>query len=178
MRLTRFALPRGRPEAPSAWDPSAGGVRAGRSVVRLFGGVAPAFAALASHPRLAATKVGLASSTRQQHYADAVLRHMRLDPNDPGSTLGARVHFREIYPIHNKKAHFDKLRAASGLPFSSMLFFDDCNWSDNCGEVMRQCPGVVGLATPDGLSEERFAAGLKAFARAHKLRQARAERAA
>jgi len=178
VRLTRFAFHRGRPEAPSAWDPSAGGVRAGRSVVRLFSGVAPAFAALASHPRLAATKVGLASSTRQPHYADAVLRHMRLDPNDPGSTLGARVHFREIYPIHNKKAHFDKLRAASGLPFSSMLFFDDCNWSDNCGEVMRQCPGVVGLATPDGLSEERFAAGLKAFARAHKLRQARAERAA
>ena len=53
-----------------------------------------------------------------------------------------------------------------------------CNWSDNCGEVMRQCPGVVGLATPDGLTEERFAAGLKAYARAHRLRAARAERAA
>ena len=171
-------------------------MRAGRSVVRLFDGVPSAFAALATHPRLAATRVGLASSTRQPHYADAVLRHMRLDPADAASTLGSRVAFREIYPsacptrarpardihaaaaVHNKKAHFDKLRAKSGVSFDGMLFFDDCNWSDNCGEVMRQCPGVVGLATPDGLIAERFAAGLKAYARAHKLRQSRAERAA
>lgn len=163
--------------APSEWDAKAGGVRAGRSVVKLFSGVAPAFAALAAHPRLAATRVGLASSTRQPHYSDAVLRLMRLDHDDPASVLGSRVAFREIYPISNKKAHFDKLKAASGLQWADMLFFDDCIWSDNCGEVMRQCPGVVGLATPDGLTEERFAAGLKAYARAARLRRDRAARA-
>jgi hypothetical protein len=52
-----------------------------------------------------------------------------------------------------------------------------CIWSDNCGEVMRQCPGVVGLATPDGLTEERFSAGLRAYARADRLRRDRASRA-
>ncbi len=51
-----------------------------------------------------------------------------------------------------------------------------CNWSDNCGEVARQCPGVVGMAVPDGLTEAKWRAGLKAFARAAKLRAARAAR--
>ena len=41
---------------------------------------------------------------------------------------------------------------------------------------MRQCPGVTGLAVPDGLTEERWRAGLKAYARAAKLRAARAAR--
>ena len=129
------------PEAPSAWDPAAGGVRAGRAVVRLFEGVAPAFAALAAHPRLARTRVGLASSTGQPHYADAVLRHMRLDPNDGASTLGGRVQFREIYPIHNKAAHFGKLKAASGVAFAGMLFFDECAPRPARATLRRGCCG-------------------------------------
>jgi hypothetical protein len=175
LALTHVHLSPRSGESPSGWDAQAGGVRAGRQVVRLFSGVAPAFAALAT-PRFAATRVGLASSTAQPHHAAACLTHMRLDAADPASTLGARVSFREIYPIHNKAAHFGKLRAASGVPFEGMLFFDDCIWSDNVGEVMRQCPGVVGLAVPDGLTAERWEAGLKAYARAAKLRAARAAR--
>ena len=104
---------------------------------------------------------------------------MRLDPSDPSSIMGARCEgpLRQIYPIHNKKAHFDKLRAVSNVPFEQMLFFDDCNWSDNCGEVARQCPGVVGCATPDGLTAAKWEAGLAAFARAARLRRSRAARA-
>ena len=74
--------------------------------------------------------------------------------------------FAELYPIPNKRAHFVKLAAASGVPFHEMLFFDDCTWSDNCGEVARACPGVVGMATPDGLTQQKWEAGLRAFAQA------------
>jgi hypothetical protein len=148
--------------APSEWDAAKGGVRAGRNVVRLFGGVAPAFAALASHPRLAATRVGLASSTRQPQFADAVLRLMRLDHADAASALGTRVAFREIFPVHNKKAHFDKLKAASGVAFDKMralpqrartfsparadqacasaVFFDECV---RCAALIRASPAAL-----------------------------------
>lgn len=153
------------PEPPNGWDAQSGGVRAGRSVVRLFPGVAHAFAQLAT-PRFANTRVALASSTSKPSYAAAVLAAMRLVPDEPASTMDSRIAFREIYPIEHKGAHFRRLHAASGVPYASMLFFDDCTWSDNCGEVAQACPGVVGCRTPDGLTVEKWEEGLQAFAAA------------
>jgi len=47
-----------------------------------------------------------------------------------------------------------------------MLFFDDCNWGDNCGDVERGCPGVVTCKTPSGMSVQNWNDGLAKFAKA------------
>ena len=131
-------------------------------VVRLFPGAIHAFTCLATDPKLRNTRVALASSTTRPSFADAVLAAYRLPD---GSVLASRVAVAEMYPIHHKKAHFSKIKEKTGISYSQMLFFDDCNWSDNCGEVMAACPGVVGLRTPDGLTVERWEAGLRLFAK-------------
>lgn len=46
-----------------------------------------------------------------------------------------------------------------------MLFFDDCTYGDNCGDVARACPGAVCVRTPNGLTTALFEAGLEAWAR-------------
>lgn len=155
--------------APSAWDAAAGGVRAGREVVRLFPGALHALAQLASEPRFAATRIALASSTSKPDYARAVLAAYQLS-DCRGGTFGERVSWAELYPISHKGAHFRNLQKASGIPFADMLFFDDCTWSDNCGEVSSSCPGVVGMATPDGMTVEAWEAGLSAFEAATRRR--------
>ena len=44
-------------------------------------------------------------------------------------------------PLSANKAatHFPILRRETGVRYSSMLFFDDCNWGDHCGAVSREC---------------------------------------
>lgn len=74
----------------------------------------------------------------------------------PGVTAGDVVTYREIYP-DNKGRHFKSLHKASGIPYEDMLFFDDCNWGDNCRDVEWACPGVVTTKTPDGLTPEKWA---------------------
>lgn len=66
------------------------------------------------------------------------------------------IKHREIYP-DNKAKHFKSLHEASGVAYGDMLFFDDCNWSDNCRDVEWACPGVVTVKTPDGLTPEKWA---------------------
>ena len=41
------------------------------------------------------------------------------------------------------KTHFPRLREATGVPYNEMLFFDDCNWGDHCGQVA-QADHLVG----------------------------------
>ena len=59
--------------------------------------------------------------------------------------------------------HFPLLRAATGLQYSDMLFFDDCNWADNCGMVETHCQGVVAVRTPHGLQKLQWLEGLKRY---------------
>mmetsp|Transcript_21084 Transcript_21084/g.21205 ORF Transcript_21084/g.21205 Transcript_21084/m.21205 type:complete len:243 (+) Transcript_21084:158-886(+) len=49
------------------------------------------------------------------------------------------------------KSHFPFLLEATKIPYSEMIFFDDCNWGDHCGNVEKACPGVVTQRTPRGL---------------------------
>ena len=73
-------------------------------------------------------------------------------------------------PLSPNKAatHFPRLKEATGVPYSSMLFFDDCNWGDHCGQVAAACReadgvGVVTYRTPSGLGVEEFRAGMQEF---------------
>jgi magnesium-dependent phosphatase 1 len=84
------------------------------------------------------------------------------DPNQIGRTP----------PLSADKAqsHFPRLQRATGVPYHHMLFFDDCTWSDNCGNVQQHCVDpVCGLApvcirTPDGLTEDKWFEGLSTYA--------------
>ena len=153
-------------EPPSAWCAEKGGVRAGRSVVRLFPGAQHALREIVSSSRFAETRIALASSTSEPGYARDTLSLLRLHPHDEDSVLAKHVAFAELYPIAVKTAHFSRLQKSSGIPYSEMLFFDDCNWSDNVGEVMAACPGVIGCRTPNGLTVELWEEGLRLFAEA------------
>ena len=66
------------------------------------------------------------------------------------------IKYREIYP-DNKGKHFKSLRKTSGIAYKDMLFFDDCNWGDNCRDVEWACPGVVTTKTPEGLTKANWA---------------------
>ena len=72
---------------------------------------------------------------------------------------------------NKSNTHFPRLREATGIAYSEMLFFDDCNWGDHCGQVAGRCKeedgrGVVTLRTPHGLGVAEFRQGLEAFAEA------------
>jgi magnesium-dependent phosphatase 1 len=79
-------------------------------------------------------------------------------------------------PLSPDKAatHFPRLRAATGVRFDRMLFFDDCNWRDHCGEVAERCTegdsglGPVIVRTPLGLQVQDFEKGLQLFAASRK----------
>lgn len=74
----------------------------------------------------------------------------------PGVKVDDVVSYREIYP-ENKSKHFKKLHKDSGVAYRDMLFFDDCNWGDNCRDVQWACPGVVAVKTPHGLRPQDWA---------------------
>jgi hypothetical protein len=84
------------------------------------------------------------------------------DPNQIGRTP----------PLSADKAqsHFPRLQRATAVPYHHMLFFDDCTWSDNCGNVEQHCVdpqcgmGPVCIRTPDGLTEDKWLEGLAAYA--------------
>jgi len=61
---------------------------------------------------------------------------------------------------------FVNSKKETGILFDEMLFYDDCNWGDNCLVVERGCPGVVTQKTPNGMTEKEFRLGLEKFAKA------------
>jgi len=75
-------------------------------------------------------------------------------------------------PLSANKAatHFPILRRETGVAYSRMLFFDDCNWGDHCGAVERGCVcedtglAPVVVRTPRGLREDDWARGLRLYA--------------
>ena len=68
-------------------------------------------------------------------------------------------------PLSSDKAatHFPILKKETGIDYSGMIFFDDCNWGDHCGNVARACPGVITQRTPRGLQLREFEAALDAY---------------
>lgn len=71
-------------------------------------------------------------------------------------------------PLSADKAatHLPLIRQATAIPYDEMLFFDDSEWSDHCGEVERRCQGVAVQRTPKGMQFDEFLMGLKRFAEA------------
>jgi len=76
----------------------------------------------------------------------------------------------------NKSAtHFPMLRELTRVRYDRMLFFDDCQWGDHCGQVERACKesqtgkGPVTVRTPYGLGVEEWEEGLEMYANSYRM---------
>jgi magnesium-dependent phosphatase 1 len=75
------------------------------------------------------------------------------------------IQIGRIAPLSSRKelTHFPILQEETGVEYSKMLFFDDCNWTDHVGNVSMICKGVVGIRTPNGLKHSEWQSGLQLF---------------
>lgn len=152
---------------PTVFDAARGGVRAGSDVVRLFPGALAVVRRIWADTdgRYAGCRVAVASSTTHPAYAHACLDALVVDA-DSGTTLGDVVGlYREIHPGSKGDLHIPSLSEQTSVPFSEMVFWDDCTYGDNCADVAGKCAGIVCVRTPRGLTEREFEQGLDAFAR-------------
>lgn len=152
--------------APTVYDAKAGGMRAGGDVVRLFPG-ALAVLRRVLHDRASIggpdLQVAVASSTTCPDWAQTCLENIVVD-EATGTTVAQLVSYRQIFPGNKGRTHVPNIAKESGVDFASMIFWDDCIYGDNCGDVARNCDGIVCVRTPSGMTEELFEHGLKAFA--------------
>ena len=158
------------------------GVMSGRHKISLHAG---SLVALQEHAagKFPGMKVALASSANTPFAEQIGRASLALLEVTPGTTVwdvlmrdwdGRDVNqIGRQPPLSPNKSttHFPRLREATGIAFSDMLFFDDCNWGDHVGQVTGRCKeddgrGVVGLRTPNGLGMAEFRKGLDAFAKA------------
>ena len=61
-----------------------------------------------------------------------------MDVLDAGHPAGATGHVQigRSPPLSsNKTTHFGRIKEGTGVPYTGMLFFDDCSWGDNCADM-------------------------------------------
>jgi len=150
---------------PTEFDAVRGGVCAGRDTVKLFSGAQAILRLILEDQRFASTKVAVASSTTEPAFANRCLDVLPADMSGLREERVADViDYRQVYPGRKGGQHFPALHKESGIPYDQMIFFDDCTYGDNCGDVARACSGVTCVRTPDGLTEALFQLGLEAWA--------------
>mmetsp|Transcript_19538 Transcript_19538/g.38001 ORF Transcript_19538/g.38001 Transcript_19538/m.38001 type:complete len:179 (+) Transcript_19538:121-657(+) len=148
--------------APSKWNPADNSVQAGRDKIKMFPGALAALRDVHNNPLFSHTKLAVASSTTEPEYARACMSMFEVSK---GVKMSEVVSYSQIF-CSNKANHFANLKKDSKIEYADMLFFDDCNWGDNCADVERGCPGVVTMKTPSGMQEKEWQAGLAKFAAA------------
>lgn len=151
--------------APTKYDSKAGGVKAGHETVTLFPGAAAVLRTILTNDTFSSVKIAVASSTTEPAYAKRCLEELPLDPSGAREEMVADlVDYRQIYPGSKGRQHFPALQKESGIAYDQMLFFDDCTYGDNCGDVARSCVGTSCVRTPRGLTQELFEVGLAGWA--------------
>jgi magnesium-dependent phosphatase 1 len=111
----------------------------------------------------AGVRIAYASRTHDPAAAEALLKLLPLPSRRPGLTLwdalrGERELF-QAYPSRGGRAkadHFARIAAASGEPFSAMVFYDDM--PDNISEAEKQ--GTVSTQVSGGLTLAALREGL------------------
>ena len=142
--------------------------------VRLLGDVRAIWAELHSSERWRLTEVAIASRCDEPQWAQELLGKFEVLP---GVTM-TEVANQKLVQIHsgNKKSHFAEISQASGVAYADMLFFDDDPWNiEQVGRCECACQqrrvtrsqvgqlGVKCILTPDGVTWQKFNAGLHLF---------------
>jgi hypothetical protein len=124
--------------------------------VRLFPGALEALRAVKNEECFKHTKVAAASSTTEPEWARKCLSLLEVQP---GVKVNQVITYAEIY-CSNKTKHFAKLKAATGVPYSGMLFFDDCTYLTDPRPVLStnhahlwNCPAPAAPLLPPPLNE-------------------------
>ena len=153
------------------------GVRSGREVITLFPGALKVFqafhegkypgmriAAASSADTPLAVRIGRTALDILEVAPGVTVRQVFAAGWPTGFDGNLQIGRTPPLSARKDKTHFPLLRQHTGIAFDQMLFFDDCNWSDNVAEVERGCPGVVGMRTPKGLQWGEWTRGLDLFA--------------
>lgn len=61
------------------------------------------------------------------------------------------------------KTHLKIISHSLSISFDKMLFYDDCNWSDNCQQAEEHCPNITTQKTPHGMTIDDFFKGLEKY---------------
>jgi magnesium-dependent phosphatase 1 len=121
-----------------------------------------AAASSADTPR--AVEIGKAAMTMLEVFPGVTMRDVFALGWEPG--FEGNIQIGRTAPLSSDKAttHFPIIKRETGIPYHEMVFFDDCNWSDNCARVESVCTGVVTQRTPDGIQIHEWTAALERFA--------------
>eukprot|EP00531_Pseudo-nitzschia_arenysensis_P013231 CAMPEP_0116149940 /NCGR_PEP_ID=MMETSP0329-20121206/19254_1 /TAXON_ID=697910 /ORGANISM="Pseudo-nitzschia arenysensis, Strain B593" /LENGTH=195 /DNA_ID=CAMNT_0003646365 /DNA_START=211 /DNA_END=798 /DNA_ORIENTATION=+ len=134
-----------------------------RDTVTLYDGARKVLYELATNPVYKGVQLATASSSLEPSYSYACLAGIEILP---GLTMGDMMSYNQIGRSGNlspdKTTHFRELHDESGIPYSEMLFFDDCNWGDHCQRVTKAF-GVVSQRTPYGLQWKEFQNAMRKF---------------
>ncbi len=149
------------------------GVKSGGEVVKLFPGALQALQEFADG-NFPNSKIAAASSADNERAVACAHASMAQLEILPGLTMkelfnrGFEQNFDGNIQIgrsgklsSNKTTHFREIQNATGIEYDKMVFFDDCNWGDNCAVVGRL--GVVTQKTPNGLTYDEFTKCLKKY---------------
>jgi len=156
------------------------GVKSGSETIRLFPGALRVLQECADG-EYEPMRLGIASSSDTPLAASIAEASLRLLEVLPGLSLRdllargwpedfeGNVKIGRQKPLSSDKSrtHFPQLRDDTGLPFTSMAFLDDSNWSDHCLMVYQNCPGVVTQRTPNGLQYSEFKTLLDNYDKVH-----------
>ena len=154
---------------PTTYDAKRGGVKAGRDTVKLYPGAQATLFRLLTDETFKESKIAAASSTTEPRFAKTCLEQIPIDPSGKHKeTMSDLITFRQIYPGSKGRDHFPRLQQETGIPYTEMIFFDDCSYGDNCKDVATSCPGVTCVRTPRGLTTEEFDLALEAFSNGKK----------
>lgn len=153
------------------------GVKSGFETIRVFPGALAALQECADgkhdYMRLAvassadtpfATKCAYAALDALEVLPGLSLRALLARGWPDGFTANVQIGRTPPLSSDKSRTHFPILKEATGVEYSDMIFFDDSNWSDHCGIVERNCPGVVAQRTPRGLQVAEFRACLDRYA--------------
>ena len=160
-------------------------VRFGSQILEIFDGVRTALMEVYSdrydglcNPNINGgnMRFAIASSADDAHAVKCAHSALSTIEIEPGVTIrdvvnrgwdldvikNGHIQIGRSYPLTSNKSqtHFPFIQKATGVPYDEMLFFDDCNWEDNCEIVEKNCVGVVGLRTPNGLTVRNWREGL------------------
>jgi magnesium-dependent phosphatase 1 len=156
------------------------GVYSGYETIRLFPGALEALQEiwLGTYPGMRIAAASSADTPRAVQIGRAAMGLLEVLPGvtvrqvfgrgweGMGTGFEGNMQIGRTPPLSSDKAatHFPLLRAATGVAYPGMLFFDDCGWGDHCGKVEKGCEGVVAVRTPRGLGSQEWQRGLQTYA--------------
>jgi magnesium-dependent phosphatase 1 len=112
-----------------------------------------------------AVKIGRAAMALLEIVPGVTLREVFNIGWEPGFEGNLQIGRTPPLSSDKSQTHFPFLKDQTGIEYSGMLYFDDCNWGDHCSKVMNGCPGVVAVRTPNGLQRNEWEEGLATYAK-------------